>query len=357
MANVTILGAGAMGSALCTPLKNNGHNVNLWGTHLDTKIIDRLKKDNVHIKHKCALPDGINYFYNEELEEAMKDADLIIMGIASVGLGSVFKKAIPYLKKGIIVGSVSKGYEYSTKDKDKIIILPDLLEELLPDDLNGNIDFVVVGGPCKAVEVVWECPNSVVYASKNIEAAKKMRSFLVTNKYNVEVSTDVIGTEICAAMKNAYSVGLGMAEGFKEKDGKENKNCKAALFTYAVAEMGVLTKAMGGSYASVIGQPGVGDLEITCEAGRNRLLGEVIGGGLLGSEAIKKMNDEDITVEGYPAIRFGYELYQKLQDEGKIKKGNMPFLETLYGILYKDEPCYESIVKLLNTCSGFEYDI
>ena len=121
--------------------------------------------------------------------------------------------------------------------------------------------------------------------------------------------------------------------------------------------MGVLTKAMGGSYASVIGQPGVGDLEITCEAGRNRLLGEVIGGGLLGSEAIKKMNDEDITVEGYPAIRFGYELYQKLQDEGKIKKGNMPFLETLYAILYKDEPCYPSIVKLLNTCSGFEYDI
>ena len=138
MANVTILGAGAMGSALSTPLRKNGHNVNLWGTHLDTKIIDQLKKDGTHIKHKCKLADGINYFYNEELEQAMEGADLVIMGITSDGLASVFKKAIPYLKEGMVVGSVSKGFEYDLNQKDKVIILPDILEELLPDELAGN---------------------------------------------------------------------------------------------------------------------------------------------------------------------------------------------------------------------------
>ena len=356
MANVTILGAGAMGSALTTPLRKNGHNVNLWGTHLDTKIIDQLKKDGTHIKHKCKLEDGINYFYNEELEEAMKDADLVIMGITSDGLASVFKKAIPYLKEGMVVGSVAKGFEYDLKDKDKVIILPDILEELLPENLVSKIPFVFVGGPCKAVEVVWECPNSVDYASKDIEAAKYMRSLLVTDKYNVGISSDVIGLEICAAMKNAYSIGLGMAEGFKELDGKLNNNCKAALFTFAVAEMGVLTKAMGGSYSSVIGQPGVGDLEITCEAGRNRILGEVCGGGMPGTKAIKKMRDEDITVEGYNAIKFAWELIPQLEEKGVLDRSKLPFLQALYEILFEDKNAYDTIVKVMNKCTGFDYE-
>ncbi|MCO8194140.1 MULTISPECIES: 2-dehydropantoate 2-reductase N-terminal domain-containing protein [Anaerofustis] len=356
MANVTILGAGAMGSALSTPLRKNGHNVNLWGTHLDTEIIDQLKKDGTHIKHKCKLADGIKYFYNEELEQAMEGADLVIMGITSDGLASVFKKAIPYLKEGMVVGSVSKGFEYDLEQKDKVIILPDILEQLLPEELKGKIPLVFVGGPCKAVEVVWECPNSVDYASKDIEAAKYMRSLLATDKYNVGVTTDVIGLEICAAMKNAYSIGLGMAEGFKELEGKNNNNCKAALFTFAVAEMGVLTKAMGGSYASVIGQPGVGDLEITCEAGRNRILGEVVGAGMPGTKAIKKMRDEDITVEGYNAIKFAWELVAQLEEKGVLKREKLPFLEALYEILYNDAPSYETIVKVMNKCTGFDYE-
>ena len=356
MANVTILGAGAMGSALSTPLRNNGHKVNMWGTHLDGKIIDQLKKDGTHIKHKTKLKDGINYFYNEELEEAMKDADLVILGITSEGIASVFKKALPYIKEGMVIGSVTKGYEYDLVDKEKVIILPDILEQLLPEELEGKVSFVFIGGPCKAVEVVNECPNSVDYASKDRKAAEYMRSLLRTDKYNVGVTSDVIGLEICAAMKNAYSIGLGMAEGFKERDGHENKNCKAALFTFAVAEMAVLVKAMGGSYSSVIGQPGVGDLEITCEAGRNRILGEVCGAGKSGTEAIQEMRDNDITVEGYNAVRFAVELVDQLEKEGKIDSNKLPFLKALYQILFEDAPSYETIVKVMNTCTGFDYE-
>ncbi len=355
MANVTILGAGAMGSALCTPLVKNGHKVNLWGTHLDNDIIKALKEGREHPKHKCKLPSEIVPYYNEELEEAVKGAELVILGITSTGLGDIFKKLIPYLKEGMVVGSVSKGYEYSTKNDGKIILLPTLLKELLPENLKGKIDFVFVGGPCKAVEVVWECPNSVTYASENIKAAKYMKSLLVTKEYNIEVSTDVIGVEVCAAMKNAYAVGLGMAEGFKERDGKLNNNVKAALFTFAVAEMGVLTEALGGEYKSVIGLPGVGDLEITGEAGRNRILGEVLGAGTKASEAIKKMIEEDITVEGYPAIKFGYNIAGQLEKEGKIDIRKLPLLKALYEILYEDKNCYETIKEAMTLCTEFDY--
>ena len=106
----------------------------------------------------------------------------------------------------------------------------------------------------------------------------------------------------------------------------------------------------------VIGQPGVGDLEITCEAGRNRILGEVCGAGTPGSKAIKEMRDNDITVEGYNAIKFAWELVAQLEEKGVLKREKLPFLEALYDILYNDAPSYETIVKVMNKCTGFDYE-
>ena len=351
MAKVTIIGAGAMGSALTVPLAENGHQVRLWGTELDGEIIEHLRKGLTHPKHKCHLPAQIETYQVAELSEAMKDAELVIMAITSDALGIIFERVVPYLKKGMIVGSVSKGFDYNKHGK--IVILPEILEELLPKTLHSEIPLVVVGGPCKAIEVVWRSPTAVTYSSKSIEAAKSMQSLLMTEAYRVEVTTDVIGTEVCAAMKNAYSVSLGITEGFKAKRGFLHNNTKAALFTFATTEMGILTKAMGGCLEAVIGLPGIGDLEVTGEAGRNRTLGEVIGGGLSASKAIAKMSEEGITVEGYPAIKFGYHLAKQLELEQKLSLSQLPLLNGLYNILYEDAPAYETIMELLQTCTGY----
>ncbi|AOT72630.1 NAD(P)H-dependent glycerol-3-phosphate dehydrogenase [Geosporobacter ferrireducens] len=351
MAKVTIIGAGAMGSALTVPLTENGHQVRLWGTELDSGIIEKLRKGLPHPKHKHHLPPQIETYQADELSEATKDAELVIMAITSDALGIIFERVVPYLKKGMIVGSVSKGFDYSKNGQ--IVILPEILEALLPKTLCPDISLIVVGGPCKAVEVVWRSPTAVTYSSKNIEAAKFMQSLLMTEVYRVEVTTDVIGTEVCAAMKNAYSVGLGLAEGFKTKQGFLHNNTKAALFAFATAEMGILTKAMGGSLESVIGLPGIGDLEVTGEAGRNRMLGEVIGGGLPASKAIEKMKQEGITVEGYPAIKFGYYLAKQLEQDQKLSIDQMPLLEGLYNILYNNAPAYQTVMRLLQNCTGY----
>ena len=175
----------------------------------------------------------------------------------------------------------------------------------------------------------------------------------MTDVYNIEINEDVVGTEICAAMKNAYAVALGMAEGFKKRQGLLHNNTKSALFTFAVAEMTTLVNVMGGNYKSVIGVPGMGDLEVTGEAGRNRTLGEVIGEGLTASAAIEKMKREGITVEGYPAIKFGYNLVKQLSKSDRISLDELPLLKDLYEILYEDKPCYETIKSVLQKCTGF----
>ncbi|SHJ18241.1 glycerol-3-phosphate dehydrogenase (NAD(P)+) [Geosporobacter subterraneus DSM 17957] len=351
MAKVTIIGAGAMGSALIVPLADNGHEVRLWGTELDGEIIDSLRKGLPHPKHKHRLPSEIATYQVTELEEAMLDTELVIMAITSDALENVFDKVVPFLKEGVIVGSVSKGFNYD--QNGRIVILPEILENTLPETLRNKVPIVVVGGPCKAIEVVWKSPTAVTYSSNNVEAAKYMQSILMTDVYRVEVTDDVIGTEVCAAMKNAYSVGLGMAEGFKAKNGFLHNNTKAALFTFAVAEMGILTKAMGGSLEAVIGLPGVGDLEVTGEAGRNRTLGELIGGGLTASKAVEKMREEGITVEGYPAIKFGYYLAKQLESEEKLSLDQLPLLRGLYSILYENAPAYGKIKELLQNCTGY----
>ena len=224
---------------------------------------------------------------------------------------------------------------------------------MIPEQLKKKISFVVVGGPCKAIEVVWKSPTSVTYSSEDIKSAEYMKKLLMTDVYNVETNIDVVGTEVCAAMKNAYAVSLGIAEGFKKRDGLLHNNTKSALFTFAVAEMSLLVMALGGSYKSAIGLPGMGDLEVTGEAGRNRILGEVIGEGMSAVTAIEKMRIEGITVEGYAAIKFGYNLAKQLTETGKVTLDELPLLEGLYKILYEDMPSYEIIKSILSKCTGF----
>ncbi len=351
MANIAIIGAGAMGSALTMPLSTNGNDVRLWGTPLDDDIVRLVKAGKNHPKHNFLLPKSIQIFAKEQLEMAVSGADIIIMAVTSESLGLVFDWIIPFLHPGIIVGSVTKGFDYNKKHE--VSLLPEILEERLPESLKGKIPFVFVGGPCKAIEILWGAPTSVCYASTNLSAAKIMQQAAMTDAYRVEVSTDVIGTELCAAMKNAYSVGLGMAEGFPAGEYKySHKNTKGALFTFAIAEMALLATALGGDIKTVYGLPGAGDLELTGEAGRNRTLGEVIGKGLSASQSIEKMNREDITVEGYPAIRFAYSLANSLDQQGKLHLAELPLLCGLYDILYKDAPAYPSIKSLLQKCTG-----
>ncbi len=351
MAKIAVIGAGAMGSAFCQPLADNGNDVRLWGTHLDDAIIDELKAGKNHPKHKYPLPKSVRPFYHGELAEAVEDAEMIVMAVTSDALGKVFEQVVPYLRPGMIVGSVSKGFDYN--HEGAVSLLPVILEERLPSDLAGKVDFVFVAGPCKAVEVLWKAPTSVTYASKNIEAAKKLRQAAQTDVYNVDVTTDIVGTELCAAMKNAYCVGLGMAEGFPaQKDGFLHKNTKGSLFTYAVHEMGRLSQALGGTWGPVLGLPGIGDLELTGEAGRNRTLGEVLGGGKSATEAMAEMREKDITVEGYPAIRFGWELAKTLAKEKKIKLTDFPLLAGLYRILYEDVPSYPAVKQLVAECTA-----
>ena len=109
MSVITFVCAGQMNSAITFPAFENGHEVRLVGSPLDRVIIDGLKKDNFHITLKRTLHDGIKYYQIEELEQALKGADLVLGGVSSFGLDWFCDEILPVLPEDVPVLTVTKG--------------------------------------------------------------------------------------------------------------------------------------------------------------------------------------------------------------------------------------------------------
>ncbi|NPV71851.1 MAG: glycerol-3-phosphate dehydrogenase [Firmicutes bacterium] len=342
---VTIIGAGVMGSALTVPLSDNGRRVNLWGTELDGEIIDSIRAGGVHPVLKAPIPGGVRTFKVCELAEAVSGSDVILMAISSYALGKVFARVVPFIRPGMTVITVSKGLE--PRGDGKIVILPEILESLLPTGFREAVPIVAVGGPSKAAEVARRSLTPVVYASKRPESAEFCAGLIRNRWYLVQVSDDLAGVELCAALKNVYAIGLGLCEGFDHGRGTPHKNAKGGLMTYAVLEMARIVEAMGGDARTAFGLAGAGDLELTGEAGRNRVLGEQIGWGVDVVVAVEQMKSEGLTVEGYPAARNAHTLLAQLESDGRLSPHEAPVLDTLYRVLYEGLEPYRAVRGLL----------
>ncbi len=306
MTNVTILGAGAMASAISVPLARNGHSVNIWGTEFDKAIIDALKAGQPHPTLKVQLKG--NFFYENELEAALKDSEIVVFAVISSGLRSIAQKAKPFLTNQIIV-NVAKGF-----DSGRTML--EVLEEELP-----NLQKVTVAGPSIAAEVAQEQKTCVVFASKDKTSAKKCKKIFQTKNYRVEISNDVIGAEICSALKNVYAIAINVGN---------NNNHKSALFAQSLAEMAEFVKAFDGKAKTAYGLAGLGDLHVTSQGGRNGMLGQLIASGKKPSEALAELKDKNIAVEGYAATKAAFEM-------AKAKNLKLPLLEASYKMLYEDK--------------------
>ena len=152
--------------------------------------------------------------------------------------------------------------------------------------LNNKIS--VLKGTCLAKELANKIKSNTVIANKNIKNAKSIGKLISTSYYKVEYSKDVIGIEICSAIKNIYSMIIGAGEG---------SNTSSSLFRKSISEMIYLTKLFKGKEETVYGLSGIGDLYVSAVGGRNSKMGEYLGKGFTFKKAKKKYMKND-TVEG-----------------------------------------------------------
>lgn len=322
MARIAILGAGFMGSALTVPAADNGHDVALWGTHLDGHLVAAVRARRPHPKLGLTLPAAVRAFDCDQLAAALEGADLVVNAVTSDGTLPVLGRAAARIPARVPVLSVSKGL---AERRGRAVTLSAALAAV------AKLRFVTVGGPSKALELARRVPTAVVYASGDVAARRQARRWLATRYYRVDESDDQRGVEMSSALKNAYAIGIGLCDGLARAGGDDATmyNTKSAIFAQALVEMARLVRCAGGRPATAGGLAGAGDLHVTGMAGRNRIFGELRGAGRPTEEVVETLRARDELTEGYAAVRWGW----RFARERGVR--DLPLLRALHRIVYE----------------------
>lgn len=339
MAVVTILGAGVMGTAMALPAFDREHQVRLVGTHLDRDIIDEVAGGGVHPRLKVVPPVTVARHFERLAETLATDTDVVVLGVSSAGVGWAIERLALSLRKPVPVVMITKGLD---GDGRTIRVLPDVVASELQRQLGFAVPVAAIGGPCIAGELAARRQTGVVVTSRTPGLAQVLADMLSTAYYQPRISDDVIGVEVCAALKNFYAIAVGWANGQLEKagpaaNGALNHNPAAILFAQAVMEMAEIVGALGGDPATAAGMPGAGDLYVTCQAGRNSRLGRHLGAGhSYGDVKSGPMLGE--TIEG---AELGIALAPTLasmMSSGSLDRGRLPLMSALLAALTTGRP-------------------
>jgi glycerol-3-phosphate dehydrogenase (NAD(P)+) len=330
MAEVLVLGAGVMGSAFCIPLCDSGCRVRLVGTYLDESIISELKATGRHPKLGITLPSQVVPFTHDELDSALtRDVELVVLGVSSAGVRWAAQRLAQDIDHPVRVLMLTKGLAISTNGG--LAILPDQVRANLEEAGHDGVEVGAVGGPCIAGELAVRRHSGVVIGFQKPDALQLVRSLLDTPYYHHQGTTDLVGLEACAALKNFFAIAVGAAW----ENGEPSNNPSALLFNQALLEIGILVEYMGGRRESVHDLAGTGDLYVTCQAGRNTRMGRLLGRGLSYREA-KAIHMPDDTVEGAELALSVGPIVEGLISDGTLQGPQLPLTRSLIESICRD---------------------
>jgi glycerol-3-phosphate dehydrogenase (NAD(P)+) len=347
---VTILGAGAMGSAISIPLLDSQNSVNLWGTEYDIQILNSITEGKPHPSLKAIIPKEVNIFYPEELDRALEGSDTVLIAVTSDALRSIVERALPYIKTVTKFVILTKGL-YA--NMGKVSFPSKVVEEITmqKEEIGKKLKIVSVGGPCIAEELATRVPTAAVYASRHFDAAKECKKNFQTSYYRIHISTDTIGVELCAALKNVYSIAIGWCRGLTEASNLNSMfNLESIMITQAVKEMSIISQRLGGRPDTAFGLAGLGDLNVTVRkiGGRNFLFGSLLGKGMSVREALGYLSRKGIhTIEG---VSTGLKIYDLLTKEANIRDvlDKIPLLRLIVDVINGNIQIKEAIRIILD---------
>ena len=333
MKKIVIIGAGSMGTAFAYPCYDNKFEVNIVGTHLENNFIDELNKSHFHLGLNQEVIKSIKFFKHNSINDVFENKpDLVVIGVSSKGINWISEELNKVSKNKELPDllMLTKGLSINEK---KYELLVNKLERLLLEKGIKNINLSAVGGPCLASGLANRVHSSVVIANKNLDTAKSLSKMLSTDYYHISSSSDVVGVEVCAAIKNIFSMIIGAAPGLNKIKNKDNLflNTSAALVKQSIYEMEVFTEFLKGKKETVKGLAGLGDLYVSAAGGRNSKMGSFIGEGIIYSDA-KKTKMPNVTIEGADLI---FEIGKKVKEDFNEKK--LPLMISLIDAILEDK--------------------
>ena len=328
--NVFIYGSGAWGTALSVLLTDNGHAVTLW-SHDPEKAAAMARTRKNPALPGVKLPETLAVTSDPAGAER---AELVLFAPPSNQLRSVAAVAAPHIRPGTVIVSATKGVEADTDLR---------MSQVLRQVLGQDCPVAVLSGPSHAEEVSRRMVTGCVAACEDQAVAELVQEVFMNQMFRVYVNRDVVGVELCGAVKNVVAIGCGVVDGLSLGD-----NAKALFMTRAMAELAVLCQKAGGEWTTCSGLAGMGDMIVTCLSvhSRNHRAGLLIGRGAPVGQALREVG---AVVEGYYAAASVRSLSEKLGVE-------LPICQSVYGILYEDHDPEEAVHTLMSRDRRSEFD-
>lgn len=328
METVSVIGAGAWGTALAQALAEGGKTVKLWAREPD--VVRAINEKHENKTYLPNIPLHEDVVAVESLAEAC-NSDVLMIVTPTQAVRSILSSIRSADLRNKYVVICSKGFEIGTG-----LLLSQVAAEEIP-----TTKVLILTGPTFASEVVRGLPSGMTIAAKDKEVAKQVRDFIGTKKLRPYASDDLIGTQIGGATKNVIAIAAGISDGRGL-----GESARAALITRGLAEMARLTSTMGGKRETLMGMCGVGDLMLTCTSmqSRNYSLGYRLGKG----------EDQHAILSDRHSVTEGVHTAKALVVLAKKQAVEMPISETVYAVLHEDMSVETAVEEMLSRPFGKE---
>lgn len=305
---IAVLGTGAYGLSIAMMLTENNKNIMMWTKFEDEKQTLLENNGNPKLLPGIIMPEGITY--TTDMEECVKDSDIIFIMVPAGYVDDVSKELSKYYNKQYIcIGS--KGIE-----QDTCLFVDDVVRKHIKTKR-----LAVMSGPSFAVDIASYVPIGLSLASEQMKTLKVIKKALQNKYLKVRTCDDIIGVEICGSIKNVIAIAAGIIDGMGLPE-----STQAMLITEALHDIKELIHALGGNKKTILSYAGIGDLLLTCTSTKSR---NFSFGRLIGSQAPLEEIDNYInstTIEGLYTLKSIYGLLRK-------KRVDMPIIDIMEDII------------------------
>ena len=348
---IAVIGTGSWGTALACAIARNEHEVVIWGRNKE--LCDAINKDHENIAHLKGYSLPHSLVATNDMSYATHNADIIILASPSLYLietVNLLLATLPFQEekkeKVPTIGILTKGFMPNAEGVPQFII--ETLEKMFPPSYATNL--VYISGPSHGEEVVMGAMTGLITASYNPMASIRCREALRSKRLLVYSSLDVVGVQVCAAIKNVIAIAFGVLDALSEETDIFGDNTRSLLLAAGLNEIQTIGATMGATHAETFTSiAGVGDLEVTCRSkyGRNRRFGfEIVKSNLL--VPYKNIDDliANISKIGYlPEGVMACNYVHKIAIRESLK---LPICSGIYKILNKEMNAQIYIEQIMN---------
>lgn len=323
--NVSVIGAGAWGTALAKHLAEKGLAVRLWAyEHNVVESINTSHENSVFLSG-ITLPQNLTA--TSSLGDAIQNCQGIVFAVPSHATRSVLRELAPNLADARPLVCATKGIE-----EDSAKLMTQVMEDELPTSMHRAL--MVLSGPSFASELTLGRPTAVCLAGTDDALVRRFQEVLMTPTFRVYADRDVIGVQLGGALKNVMALAAGVIDGLDL-----GLNARAALITRGLAETIRLGVAMGADPRTFYGLSGVGDLVLTCTGtlSRNHTVGVQLGRG----ERLETI------LAGMQAVAEGIRTARAALTLASRYRVDMPIIQEINAVLYDNKSCRKAVSDLM----------